>query len=272
MVFTLAGFLAVSFTFLSPQAHAQSAGGTNNNQLDANIQSLGIAGYIPLEITDALQDGSVISHNNNLYFITQEPYDKSMVGVYDTAPALAFEPLNTDNQIPMITSGTVEVLVNTSNGEIKKGDPVTSSAIPGQAMKANKSGFLLGVAQADFDGSSGQAGLVPVMLDIKFAFAQDSPDSEKISSRLLTVISASAIAAIDEPTVAFKTVVAAFLLIISLVIAFLTFARVAQKGIEALGRNPLASRMISVGIAMNIAVSVLIIISGVVGAYFVITL
>lgn len=280
LLFLTIGFLVASATLYPLSVTAQTqllaqVGDVPEAQTTTtpqqSIQSLGIANYVTIENTENLVDGNIIIHVNNVYRISQEAYDKSMIGVYDSNPALAFEPQNTDNQVPIITTGTVEVLVNTSNGSIAKGDPITSSATAGIGMKATKSGFILGVAQEDFS-LDGETGLIPVMLDIKFAFGKDAPESELISNRLLTLVSASTLAAIEEPAVAFRTVVAALLVIVSFVVAFLTFARIAQKGIDALGRNPLASRMITVGIVMNILVSLLIIASGIVGAYFLITL
>lgn len=51
--------------------------------------------------------------------------------------------------IPISTGGTVRVICNNSNGDIKKGDPITTSTIPGEGMKATQSGMIIGVALED---------------------------------------------------------------------------------------------------------------------------
>lgn len=239
---------------------------------EVTIQSLGVAHYVPIANPQELRDGAIISHSDNQYHLSAGEYDKNIIGVYAEAPALALEPQNTDEQVPLITSGNVEVLVNVSGGEIKKGDYITTSNSPGIGMRAGKSGFMLGIAQEDFSGSPDETGLITVMLDIKFAYGPDTPDSERIMSRLLTVISASRLAAIEDPAVAFRTVIAAFLVIASIIVAIITFARVAQKGVDALGRNPLAGRMITMGIVMNLSISLVIILAGIGAAYFLISL
>jgi len=274
MALGTASFVVPAYTLLFPPVVTAQVAQTpsSTNDLPANFQSLGIANYIQLQDAENTKDGSIISHVDTVYKLSQGIADKSMIGVYDTTPALAFEPEDTVNLVPVITSGNVEVIVNLSGGPIAKGDAITSSTTPGEGMKAGKSGFVLGIAQADFTEAQGPLGQIPVLLDIKFSYGADSPNSEKITSRLLTILSASSIAAIEDPAVAFRTLVAAGILILSLVISFATFSRVAQKGIDALGRNPLASRMIGIGIAMNIAVSILIIVGGIAGAYFVITM
>lgn len=258
------------FIYLKPsQTQAQVAQtSTGGQDINLNFESLGIASYINLPDFASVPDGSIIAHFENRYGISQGVADKNMVGVYDTEPALAFEPELTNDLVPIITTGVVEVLVNNSGGAIQAGDSITSSSTPGVGMRASKSGFILGVAQENYD--SAEAGQIPVLLDIKFAYGADSPDSERITSRLLTILSASSIAALEDPAVAFRTLVGSLILVLSLIIAFITFARIAQKGIDALGRNPLAGRMIGVGIVLNVAVSILIILGGIAGAYFVI--
>lgn len=234
--------------------------------------SLGIAHYIAVE--DTAPAGTIISQFKNKYSISSESYDKGMIGVVVGAPpAVAFVPEDSISTVPMITEGVVPVLVNGSNGSIQPGDKITSSATPGQGMKANQTGFILGIAQSSFDPANPeQTDLVMTMLDVKFAFIEDSPDSEKIGKRLLDVLSLSSIAAIQEPLEVFKYVVAGISVLSGIAITGFTFLQSARRGLEALGRNPLASKPITVGILINVTVSFLIIASSVAVAYLVITL
>ncbi|HRN96392.1 MAG TPA: hypothetical protein PLD54_03025, partial [Candidatus Levybacteria bacterium] len=76
----------------------------------------------------------------------------------------------------------------------------------------------------------------------------------------------------EEPTTVFKYFLAGLIMVLAFVIGFFSFGRIANTGIEALGRNPLASRMIQLGIMLNVLITVAIIASGLVMAYFVIRL
>ncbi len=85
---------------------------------------------------------------------TSKAYDTSAIGVIATRPALLMggrDGEGVDGK-PVALSGRIPVKVSAHNGAIKKGDLLTSSTIPGVAMKATKSGAVLGVAMSDFDG------------------------------------------------------------------------------------------------------------------------
>lgn len=224
-----------------------------------------------------VRNGMVISHRNNQYILSDEPYDKNLFGVVAIEAALEFvsenesvEPLP-PNTYPVISSGVTKVLVSAKNGRISRGDAITTSDIPGVAMKADKSGFVLGIAQAGYRPESlEETELVLVALDPKFSFADaDTPESEQISDRLKDIVNISAIAALQEPDRVFRYVIAAIIMLGSFAISFLTFVKTAQKGIDALGRNPLARGSISVSIFINVLISFAIILSGVAGAYFI---
>jgi hypothetical protein len=53
-----------------------------------------------------------------------------------------------------ITNGITNILVNTENGPIKKGDFLCISSTPGTATKATKTGFIVGVALEDATGNT----------------------------------------------------------------------------------------------------------------------
>ena len=110
------------------------------------------------------QDGQIIASDNGTFnnvskfSLTDEPYDVNMVGVYvdkkfEPAPNALIQPVPPNKYVA--TSGIVEVRYNSENGRIKKGDPLTSSSTPGEAMKATKSGIILGFALEDAQGESG---------------------------------------------------------------------------------------------------------------------
>ena len=85
---------------------------------------------------------------------SSKPYDNSVIGVISTKPSLTFSP-DLINGKPVALSGRVPVKVSNENGEIKPGDFLTSSSIPGVAMKATKPGQVIGKALEGFSGEAG---------------------------------------------------------------------------------------------------------------------
>ena len=55
----------------------------------------------------------------------------------------------------------------------------------------------------------------------------------------------------------------------SLVVTFLTVGKVARSGVDAVGRNPLASKAIMFSIIMNTILSIAIVGIGLTAAYFI---
>ncbi|PLW99725.1 MAG: hypothetical protein C0594_16735 [Marinilabiliales bacterium] len=71
-----------------------------------------------------------------------------MVGVYlNQGNSNSSEMARIESKL--VTDGVRNVKVNSENGKIKKGDPITSSSTPGEGMKATESGIILGIATED---------------------------------------------------------------------------------------------------------------------------
>lgn len=234
---------------------------------------LGIAYQIRVLSNIEVFDGMIVSVGDEAYRESSGAYDRDMFGVIDLNPSIEFTFGNAEDTLPVISDGTAHVAVSGENGPIEEGDLITSSSVPGVGMKATKSGFTLGVAEEGFAGTTADdQGLVQIRMNKQFTFGDDTPDSETISDRLRNVVSLSAIAAFEEPTKVFKYAVAGLILFVSIVISFISLSRTSQRGIEAIGRNPLARNSIILSIFGNIVVSLLIIVVGVVGAYIMVTL
>jgi hypothetical protein len=84
---------------------------------------------------------------------TNSAYQKTMLGVVSTKPALKIG--GTDGNgvagVPVALTGRVPVKVSTVNGPIEVGDYLTSSDIPGVAMKATKFGPVIGQALSSYN-------------------------------------------------------------------------------------------------------------------------
>lgn len=230
-----------------------------------NISSFGIAN--PTSIKDkVVRDGDIISASEGGYTLTKSSYDPRLYGVVTINPAVAFNTNQTGTRYPVVSSGNTFVNLSTINGRVKKGDPITSSPIPGVGMKATESGYILGYALQDFSSDDPrEIKRVQVQVDTQF-FA---PLSSGPRSKLLDVFRLSAIATYEKPLTVLRYVVAAIVVLLSFVLGFLAFGRVASVGVEALGRNPLAAKMIQLGIVLNVFITIMIIGSGLVIGYFI---
>lgn len=235
-----------------------------------NEVSLGIANYYPIQDKN-VKDGDIVSSSPKGYYLSNTPYDPTMVGVVTTNPAVALNLEETGKSYPVVATGTVQVLVTTVNGDIKKGDPITTSTTPGVGMKALKTGYALGVALDGFSSKDTKAiGKINISMNLHYSFAKITSDNTK--ANLLDIANLSVLATYESPLAVFKYVVAAFVILLSFILGFISFGRVARSGIEALGRNPLAGRMIQFGIFLNVLITVAIIVSGLFIAYFVLKL
>ncbi len=234
-------------------------------------QELGIAQPVEIDAAE-VADGSIVSQDGERFILSNTPFDKEMLGVVILRPPVeivSVSQLEVEGVYPVIMEGQVQVRVSTSNGPIREGDMLTSSEIPGVAVRSDKSGFMLGIAQAGYEGE--EIGLVPVLIHNKYLFAPDSPASEKMMTQFTEVLKLSGLSIIDEPQITLRYLLAAVLVIVSISITFMTVGKVAISGVQAIGRNPLASRSIIFGIMMNIVFSVAIVSAGIGSAYVVVT-
>ena len=83
---------------------------------------------------------------------------EKVIGVVSTKPGLllGFDDTSLkagEKSYPIALKGRVPVRLSTENGEIKAGDELMLSSLPGVAMKATSTGKIVGVALEDFDGN-----------------------------------------------------------------------------------------------------------------------
>ena len=222
--------------------------------------SSGLATNVPL--SETANNGDIVSLTNNTYTLSNTAYDTGVIGIIDTNPAVYIDLKYTDTVgktiYPVIKTGTVPVNVSLINGPIKRGDPITSSTIKGVGMKADKSGFILGTSLEDYGSAkSNDQKLLNVALDMRAISRIDSSNGS-----IFDIFNISAEAASQQPFQVFKYFLSALIAIGSIIIGILSFGRIARTGVEALGRNPLASRRIQLGIAFNSVICIVIILAG----------
>ncbi|HQP05306.1 MAG TPA: hypothetical protein PLP11_11980 [Bacteroidales bacterium] len=109
-------------------------------------------------------DGTILSSETGTIRaelkISSGPYDEFIAGIYSANKS---SENATTKSNPVVSGGVTLVRFNDESGNIKRGDPVTSSSEPGVAMKATEPGIILGVALEDA-GESGTLLKVRVMI------------------------------------------------------------------------------------------------------------
>ena len=90
-------------------------------------------------------------------------YDRRIAGVVSTKPGFVLGWASA-SQTQVALAGRVPTKVSMTNGEIKIGDPLTTSEYPGYAMKATKPGMILGYALED----SAATGTIEVFVDTSY--------------------------------------------------------------------------------------------------------
>jgi F0F1-type ATP synthase membrane subunit c/vacuolar-type H+-ATPase subunit K len=237
-----------------------SVGTLGATPLLAQVDSLGVA--LPVEVEEETQSGDIICTRQGGLVLCPEAYDPSIYGVVTASPSLALESDDLAGLPLAVQSGDAIVRVSTVNGAIEVGDLITSSEMPGVGQKATVNGFVLGLALEAYGSTDpNDIGEILVSLNIH-------PSSSFVGSR--TNLVANIRQALSSPVVApldsFRYLLAFIIAIISFALGFVYFGRVVRTGVEAIGRNPLASRMIQVTVLINIVITIVIVLTGLVVA------
>ncbi len=223
----------------------------------------GVAHSISLADTNVV-DGDIISSTDKGFIRTKTSYDPLMYGVISDNPAVSIENRGLSEGRLVMTTGIAIVRVSTKNGSIQKGDFITSSEELGVGQKADKSGYILGTALENYD--AGEVGKILVSLNIRFN------SSLNPRTNLIETVKLGIAAPFLTPLGSLRYLLAALIAVASFTLAFVSFGRVAKTGVEALGRNPLASRLIEVTVVVNVLLTVGIMLVGLFIAYLILTL
>ncbi len=229
--------------------------------------SSGVA--ILTEIADtSAKDGDIISYTKSGYVPTTIPYDPMIYGVLTDKPAVTLEDQADENSHYVLANGKAYVNVTTVNGPIKEGDLITSSKTKGAGQKATINGYVLGTAiEAYSDTDQKKIGKILVSLHPGF-----SSETVALRSNLLENFNVALATPFLSPVNAFRYTIAGLAGLLSLALGIWFFGRVASRGVEAIGRNPLAGRQIMVSIVFNVGLTFAIMALGIAVAYFILSL
>lgn len=266
----IALFFLALILFLPTSVFAQSTSPEGN---DASVEgfdttaSIGIAHMVHVKNPN-VQDGSILSLSPQGATPSTKPFDSQVLGVVARNAGVILSSSSDTQSVPVISDGTTYVLVSSQQGNIKKGDIITTSTIPGVGVKAIQSGYVLGNALEDYTSSDPKkTGKIAISLNLHYFNAKPS-----FPGALTDILKIALLPTSNAPSAIFKYVVAAVVVLGSFVLGFLTFGRTAAKGVEALGRNPSASGVIHLGIIFNVIIVVAIVLAGLTVAFLIIRL
>jgi hypothetical protein len=251
-VLTVAGLL-FSGMFLPVTALAQT------------LPLSGIALTVPVS-GENVKNGDIICSSKTGYIPCSISYDSGMYGVVNDNPIGAVEFEGGGRLVG--TTGMVKVNVNSSLGNIKVGDYITSSVTPGVGQLAVHNGYVLGIAQEPYtNDNKTETGQILVSISIHPTIGISDSQSD-----LFRTLRESLLSGQISPLATLRYLTAAIMVIAGFTLGFIYFGRIAKAGVEAIGRNPLASKTIQFGLILHILLTIVIIGSGLVIGYLILTL
>ncbi len=222
-------------------------------------------------------DGDILISTDKGLTRAIKAFDNQLFGVVQENSLAIYQSSET-NAKPVARTGIIYVNVTTLNGSINPGDYITSSPISGKGQLAQESGYVLGVAlegfneqtasQITYQGQNYRSGQVRIALRVEYA----ELSSPRSVSRLFGNLGNGIFTASQNPeelTSIIRYAAAGFALVASFLIGFFTFYRSSVRGIEAIGRNPLAKNSIQFSIILNTILTILIIGAGIAASFLI---
>lgn len=215
-----------------------------------------------------VKDGDIISATNKGYKRTNSAYDPQVFGVVSKRPAVYLSDTLSPTDLPVISVGQVQVRISSQNGNIKEGDYITSSTVPGVGQKATENGFVIGTSSEDYSSNDPKKTQL-IMVTLHPHYAKLSND---ITRNLWNTFNLGFSAALESPSGLVRYIVSGTIALLSFFFGFRFFAKASNRGVEAIGRNPLASRVILLSVFINTAITIGIMFFGVAIAYLILVL
>lgn len=216
-----------------------------------------------VEISGKAPEGSIIAISDKGYVLANREHDSGIYGVITKTPAVTLENIPSNNLAHVVYQGQALVLVSAKNGKIKKNDLITSSTTPGVGVKATSNGFVLGTAIGNYEDQA--PGKILVSVNPHY----NSSASPGVSKNIFEILKNARQSAYLSPLESLRYLIAAVVALLAFILGFTYFGRVAQKGVEAVGRNPLAGKFIEISVILNVLLTALIIIVGLGIAYLI---
>lgn len=229
-------------------------------------QGFNIASTYKIDDKDIASGDLVIVGADGKITRTNVSYDYRIFGVAQDTPVIVTRPATASAELekPISRTGDINTNVTDFNGEIKKGDYVTSSPVSGKGMKGESSGYVLGVALEDaqftnqtttVDQRQVKNGSVKIAIKIEYA----EISGPKNTWRFLNSLNNTFFRNIQDPerfTLTIRYIIAGLIALIAFAIGFYAVSRSLSKAIEAIGRNPLARNSILASVSLQILIAI----------------
>ncbi len=201
---------------------------------------------VPIDDPDATA-GHIITLKNGVYILSFSAREPGIFGVITDDPIISINDRTLTNSKYVVTSGEVRVKVSGINGSIEEGDYLSASKISGVGQKAAGNGPVIGVALESYNPENlNDVGEISALLNITSSFVGERQEQD-----LIGLLRGGLQVPFVTPITSFRYILAALIALVSFFIGFSSFGRISINGIEALGRNPLAGKLIKSAIVLN---------------------
>jgi len=253
----LVSTICLSFLFLFANVIGAQTTGITDTGLSVTVNDTNV------------QNGDLICATKDGYKLCKVEYDPSVYGIVDSNAQTSITISSLQNSQILIFKGETNIRVSSINGNIKKGDLLTTSTIPGVAELAKKEGYVIGTAQADYSSNDkNSVGNINVSVNIHANTKTTVGTRQNLVELLRNGLSGLGV----DPISALRYILAAAVVIASLVTGFIYFGRIAKTGVEAIGRNPLAGGRIEASVVINISIMLIIVGGGLGIAYLILAI
>lgn len=219
---------------------------------------------VPLDVGE---EGSIVSFKNATYELSKVPYDSGIIGVISNSSVLSLEDINLTQAKSVATSGEASVRITTRSGAIKVGDFITSSNVPGVGQKAVLIGQVLGTALQAYDSPNADTvGLITILVNPRSNVLTNS-----VKVNLIEALRSGSMDVIFTPANSLRYLLALIIIVLAFFLGFASFGKISGSSVEALGRNPLASKVIKSVVIFNFLLTFIILVVGLALAYFILT-
>ena len=232
---------------------------------------------VDIEVDGDLLDGAIVCSYEEGNKLCENAYDKNILGVIVTNPALHLRELEPGGtKKPVINSGNAYVLVSSKNGTINFGDFITSSDFNGVGQKADINGYILGTALESWDiENENERGRILVAVNIRatgVGTGEGAGEAEGEGEGLVNLLRKSSREALQSPFAFLRYLLAAIIAIVSIIMGIRYFGKMSSKGVESIGRNPLAGNKIQSSVLINGGITLGIMGLGIFVAYLILIL
>lgn len=227
----------------------------------AQTGNVEIAKTYTLSESEEVQSGDIVSFNpaTQQMTLSRAPGDRNTFGIVVFEPLLVLSSEDVD-EVPVVRTGEAAVNVTAGNGSIEPGDFITTSSIAGKGIRADESHeYIVGVALEPYSGEESETGTISqgqiqVLLNIgtREQAIREIEEEEETEETAVTGISEATILNIIQ------YLLAAFIAVGSIYVAFKNFGPALRDGITSIGRNPLARSSIQSVVILNAVIIVLI--------------